>query len=89
MGALEVRFVAEDIGEVKQWAMEGKDDVRFSSWDEETFWQVDSLQLALNLVPDLVDAIERCRMANRWAEVVVMPGAVGTPVPDPTREDET
>lgn len=74
VGPLKVNLLVTDTGEVKEWAMDGKDDVRFSSWDEETtevFWQVESLPLALNLVPDLMDAIERARKRNEHVEVVV------------------
>lgn len=71
---LRVRLYVDDIGEAREWSMEGKDDVVFSEWDAattEVFWQVDSLPLALNLVPDVMEAIERARQRGEHVEIRV------------------
>lgn len=78
-----VRFVAEDTGEIKERSMGGVE----RSWLSEHFvgddskakegryfedeWEATALDLALALVPDLQDAIDRCRIRGRTAEVIV------------------
>lgn len=75
---LMVRLYISDTGEAKEWAMEGV--TTLGHWLEtvdgpnvgaEEFWQVDSLPLALNLVPDLHEAIARARLRSETVEVRV------------------
>ena len=66
-----VRLMIADTGEVMQWAMAGDDGDEF---DGSYPWEQTSLQLALNLVPHLMDAIDRCRIRGQWAEIRIDPG---------------
>lgn len=66
---LKVRLYVADTGEAMEWAMEGMEDVRFDGVEE--FWQIDSLPLALNLVPGLHEAIARARLRGETVEVRV------------------
>ena len=67
-----VRLLAVDTGEVKERPMAGHDAP--PSWDEWGTghnWRLTSLALALGLVEDLQDAIDRGRMRGRSVEVVI------------------
>lgn len=69
----ELRLLVADTGEILEWAMEGVDP---SPWVEDEVqqgehWVVDSLPLALNLVPTITAAIERARDRGESVEVHV------------------
>lgn len=57
-----VRLLVLDTGAVHEWQGSGVEhNEGFDPWP----WEESSLRLALNLVPELADAIERARRAGR------------------------
>ena len=69
-----VRLQLADTGEVKEWAMAGVDPPGPRDLGEGWPWRLDSLELALNLVPSLMEAIDRGRLRGRCIEVKVTDG---------------
>lgn len=70
-----VRFVASDTGEVKERSMTGHDPApTWDEWGRGQDWRLSSLELALGLVEDLQDAIDRGRLRGRSVEVLVQDG---------------
>ena len=61
-----VRWTNADTGEVKEWEYEG---VESSGWE----WRATSLDLALSVVPSLVEAIDAARAKGHSFALVVTP----------------
>ena len=65
-----VRLVVADTGAVCEWQGDGVEHDEYNV----TPWRETSLRLALNLVPELEDAIDRARVAGETVTVEVRRG---------------